>query len=166
MMNDCKMEPGHPDWQEFRRRMDQALTSTQCGAGPHDEAAEARERARFNAIENAPSMEAAIEILDAAPPRDAFKITRLDGDDPIQTRIECLPHFSHASSTDRRKDFVRAELFACLKRHVSESIQFSRSRIRLYLDDGASGSLHLDELRTNRTSGGFLPIMADIRSRK
>jgi len=77
MMNDCKMEPGHPDWQEFRRRMDQALTSTQCGAGPHDEAAEARERARFNAIENAPSMEAAIEILDAAPPRDAFKITRI-----------------------------------------------------------------------------------------
>jgi hypothetical protein len=77
MMNNCKMEPGHPEWTEFRRRMDEALAANQCGAGPHDEAAEAAETATFNAIVNAPSMEAGIEIFDAIPRRDRFKVTRL-----------------------------------------------------------------------------------------
>jgi hypothetical protein len=52
--------------------MDKALTLAPCGAGPHDEDAE---RATFEAITNAPSMEDAIEI---ANPHvcDPFKISR------------------------------------------------------------------------------------------
>ena len=45
----------------------------------------------------------------------------------IQSRISGPIHLTHASSTDGRKDFVRAEFVAYRKRHVSESVKFSGS---------------------------------------
>jgi hypothetical protein len=70
MISYCRMEPGHPEWREFRRRMDQALSSMQCGAGPHDEAAD---KAKLDAIMNAPNFEEAIQIADTTV-CDLFKV--------------------------------------------------------------------------------------------
>jgi hypothetical protein len=36
----------------------------------------------------------------------------LDGDDAVQARVPRAVHFSHASSAERRQDFVRAEASA------------------------------------------------------
>jgi hypothetical protein len=73
MISYCRMEPGHPEWREFRRRMDQAFSSMQCGAGPHDEAAD---KAKLDAIMNAPNFEEAIQIADTTV-CDLFKVTRV-----------------------------------------------------------------------------------------
>lgn len=44
--------------------------------------------------------------------RTVLALQLLDRDDPIQPRIESLPHFSHASRAEGREDLVRAEFVA------------------------------------------------------
>jgi hypothetical protein len=41
--------------------------------------------------------------------RRMLPLDPLDRNDPIQTRIESLPHFAHPASADQREDFVRAQ---------------------------------------------------------
>jgi hypothetical protein len=43
----------------------------------------------------------------------------LDRHDAAKARVPRLPHFSHPSRTDLRKDFVRAEAYTWRKQHSS-----------------------------------------------
>ena len=52
-------------------------------------------------------------------------LSDLDRDDPIQTGVASLPHFSHTTGAETRQDFVRSEFLAGGERH--SRIQFSRS---------------------------------------
>ncbi len=59
-------------------------------------------------------------------------LSNLDRDDPIQTGVASLPHFSHTTGAETRQDFVRSEFLAGGERH--SRIQFilaDRTAIKL-----------------------------------
>jgi hypothetical protein len=54
-----------------------------------------------------------------------LRLGDFDGDDAIKACVASLVHLTHATRADRRNNFERAESVAGLKRHISESAQFS-----------------------------------------
>ena len=49
-----------------------------------------------------------------------------DRDIPIQAGIVGAIHFTHPAFTDRRDDFIGAEFISGRKRHMQDSVKFSR----------------------------------------
>jgi hypothetical protein len=48
-----------------------------------------------------------------------------------------LAHFSHSAGANRREDFIGAESFAGLERHLADRANFSGSREGQRLNDGS-----------------------------
>jgi hypothetical protein len=64
-------------------------------------------------------------------------------------------HFVHAARTEERKDFIRAKFVADRKRHTQDIVEFIRSKGKLRLDDGVSGSwTAIERPGYNRTTVG------------
>src|ERR1700721_3121666 len=72
-------------------------------------------------------------------PRRVQALELLDRDDPIKPRVTCLVHLTHAARANGRKDFVRSELIAWLKRHLGVRAKFIRSRGHLRLSHAPHG---------------------------
>src|SRR5580704_553929 len=56
-----------------------------------------------------------------------FLVRHLYGDNAAQPGVPRLVNLAHASGANLRKDLVRAKFVAGRDRHISESVQFSRS---------------------------------------
>ena len=54
-----------------------------------------------------------------------------DRDEATQTRISGAIHFTHSTSANKRKDFIRAEFIACREWHVGEPTKVYPSK-RMY----------------------------------